>query len=226
MSQAQITNTEKQVISYSPRRLAKAFYCGKSASHDRYRPGTPTNAGIEFGLRKDKDISRFVSGERVDITPELEFFIMNTPQLTDDVKPSIDSKLLIDIEGTSYSIRLEGICDVLYPSRVVEVKTGKQKAWHEIQALSYAVTFERPCQIIYITRGYSIFVEPDKDKLISICKKAIGNEINKTTQRNDLCSECTLKQFCPEFQTNSTYIRSIAYLKEHINNKDLSFIII
>lgn len=212
----QLQNEEK-VISYSPRRLAKAYYCGKSAYHDRFSPGSPVTKGIEYGSAIDSQISKLVSGQEYTYSKEIEFYVLNTPSLTDDVKASQDSKLKIALpkSGETITIQLEGLCDVLYPELVVEVKTGKQKKWHEIQALCYAIAFKRTCQIIYVTRGYSIFVEPDENKLLEILNKAIENEISSQTSRNEFCEHCTLKKACFEWNTESSYIKAMAMLKQY-----------
>lgn len=212
----------KKVVSYSPRRLAKAFYCGKAAYHDRFSPGSPTNRGIDFGSNRDQQISELVNGNIKTYSKELEFYVLNTPQLTPEVKASVESNLTYEIPDTDYIVHLIGLTDVVYPNLVVEVKTGKQKRWHEIQALSYAVAFNRRCQIIYITRGYSIFIEPDKDKLIEITRTAIQNELEEQTKRNENCEFCTLKQFCSQWQEYSSYIKVMASLKQHLSNSNIS----
>jgi hypothetical protein len=214
---------EEKVITYSPRRLAKAFYCGKSAYHDRFSPGSPLTKGIEYGSAIDSEISKLVSGKEYKYSKEIEFYVLNTPSLTDDVKPSQESKSNIELTvfGEKVTVLLEGLCDVLYPNLVVEVKTGKQKKWHEIQALCYAVAFKRICQVIYVTRGYSIFVEPDEEKLKEILLKAIDNEVIEQTSRNEFCEHCVLKKGCFEWDTRSGYIKAMGMLKQYLTTENL-----
>jgi hypothetical protein len=218
----QLENEEK-VITYSPRRLAKAFYCGKSAYHDRFSPGSPLTKGIEYGSTIDSEISKLISRKQYKYSKEIEFYVLNTPSLTDDVKPSQESKSKIELTvlGEKVTVLLEGLCDVLYPNLVVEVKTGKQKKWHEIQALCYAVAFKRTCQIIYVTRGYSIFVEPDEEKLKEILLKGINNELTEQTSRNEFCEHCVLKKGCFEWDTRSSYVKAMGMLKQYLITENI-----
>lgn len=215
-----------QFVSFSPRRLAKSYYCGVAGYHDRYSPGSPMTGGIQFGSRVDQAIGSFISdklgpeeGQQID--RELEFFVFNTPPATPDTKSGVELKTTYNIPGTKYNVLLIGIADVLYPGvRVVEIKTGKPKDWHKIQALSYACITGLPCQIVYVTRGFSIFIEPDWDELLRITRVCLENELGKIATKCEHCAFCSLKPMCSEFTSDNDYIRVLCALKTLVDNSE------
>lgn len=212
----------EEVISYSPRRLAKSYYCGVAGYHDRYSPGSPMTGGIQFGLKVDQNISNFISTkmETSQIGKELEFFVFNTPPTDTETKPGADLVMTYKVPGTNYIVHLAGIADVLYKTRVVEIKTGKPKDWHRVQALSYACITGLPCQIIYVTRNYSIYVEPDMEELLRITRVCIENEIGKTSSKCEHCSFCSLKPMCREFTSDNNYLRVLCSLKTLVDSTE------
>jgi len=210
------------IVSYSPRRLSKGYYCGKAAYHDRFRPDAPNSLGLTFGSNVDTDIANIIKGEPIVseyMSPAVEYFIMNTPAI--DENTSADGDSIIELEIDKQPIRIAGYYDVKFKEKVVEVKTGKQKIWHEIQALCYAVSFNLPCQIIYVTRGYSVYVQPDKDKLIDIVKTAIKNELSDNTSRNEHCDFCQLKMSCPQWDKESSIFRVLVGYHELLDSPDI-----
>lgn len=204
-----------QLVSYSPRRLAKSYYCGVSGYHDRYSPGAPTTGGMTYGLRVDKAISEMITSKTGNASStDIEYFVFNTPQVEEDTETGVPLSTEYDIPGTKYKIVLAGLCDVLYKKRVVEIKTGKAKAWHKIQALCYACITNKPCQIIYVTRGYSIIVEPDWDELVRITKVSLEKEISRVAEKCEHCDFCGLKPMCSEFNMENIYVKSLCVIRD------------
>lgn len=204
-----------QLVSYSPRRLAKSYYCGVSGYHDRYSPGAPTTGGMTYGLRVDKAISEMITSKTGNASStDIEYFVFNTPQVEEDTETGVPLSTEYDITGTKYKIVLAGLCDVLYKKRVVEIKTGKAKAWHKIQALCYACITNKPCQIIYVTRGYSIIVEPDWDELVRITKVSLEKEISRVAEKCEHCDFCGLKPMCSEFNMENIYVKSLCVIRD------------
>lgn len=204
-----------QLVSYSPRRLAKSYYCGVSGYHDRYSPGAPTTGGMTYGLRVDKAISEMITSKTGNASStDIEYFVFNTPQVEEDTETGVPLSTEYDIPGTKYKIVLAGLCDVLYKKRVVEIKTGKAKAWHKIQALCYACITNKPCQIIYVTRGYSIIVEPDWDELVRLTKVSLEKEISRVAEKCEHCDFCGLKPMCSEFNMENIYVKSLCVIRD------------
>lgn len=210
----------RQLVSYSPRRLAKSFYCGAGGYHDRYSPGAPTTGGMEFGLKVDKNISAFVNDklQANGVSRELEYYLFNTPKLTPEAQAGVELIHQFEIPNTNFTVLLMGIADVIYESRVVEIKTGKAKDWHRIQALCYACITNKPCQIIYVTRGFSVFVEPDWEELLRIVRTSLDNEVGKAYQKCEHCAFCGIKPMCSEFNSNNDYIRVLCSLRSLVDS--------
>jgi hypothetical protein len=204
-----------KLVSYSPRRLAKSYYCGVSGYHDRYSPGAPTTGGMIYGLGIDRAISELVSNKTGNASSnDIEFYVFNTPQVDENTLTAVPLSMEFDIPDTNYRIVLAGHCDVLYSGRVVEVKTGKAKAWHKIQALAYACMTGKPCQIIYVTRGYSIVIEPDFDELLRITEVSLDKEISRVAEKCEHCEFCGLKPMCSEFNMENIYIKSLCVIRD------------
>ena len=214
-----MANERSKPISFSPRRLAVSFYCGLSGKHARHRPGTPASPGLSYGTAADNNIHKFYSGENdYELNDELEYMIYTAPAADSAVS---DEKVteIYEVDGEKYII--SGFTDVTFDAEVVEVKTGKQQAWHTIQALCYATIKNRPCRLTYITKRYSIVIQPDIERLKNIIRIAIHNERIDSTGKNEMCQYCTLKQSCIQWNEHSAHVDTIVSLKRLLENNKL-----
>lgn len=187
-------------VSYSPRRLAAAFGCGRLAGHLRTHGGTPANVGMVFGTNTDQAVTSMVDERKYVHNPQMEYFLFNTPDLATG-KPGQESVGKYTVDGIEFTVR--GFMDVLYPDMVVENKTGEAADWHYIQALSYATSENKVCRILYLTRQYFVEVQPDRARLEEILRQAWKNEQSQSTKRTDLCSHCPLKSSCDKWYTRN-----------------------
>lgn len=204
-----------ELVSYSPRRLAKSYYCGVSGYHDRYSPGAPTTGGMVYGLGVDKAISQLITNKTGSAAnSDIEYYVFNTPKVDELTQTAVPLSTEYYIPGTKYKVVLAGHCDVLYSGRVVEVKTGKAKDWHRIQALAYACMTNKACQIIYVTRGYSIIIEPDWEELLRITKVSLEKELSRVAEKCEHCEFCGLKPMCSEFTMENIYVKSLCVIRD------------
>jgi len=202
-------------IQYSPRRISTAFYCGSLAIHGRNRGGIPSNRGLEIGGSIDQTVYDFFKHGTYRNCKELNYTIMNTPPKyeADPSKP-IDFTIKTDIG----IFRIGGFTDVTFRKVVIEIKTGEQKKWHEIQALCYAVAEDKPCRILYVSRDYFVTVQPDRDKLRAILIQAWKNEEISLVEKCEHCQNCPIRANCTVWNNRHAAARVLVGLKELIDS--------
>ena len=214
-----VKERSNNLISFSPRRLASSFYCGVLGNHLRFRPGTPKTFGLQYGTDADANIHKFYSKNKdYEFNDELEYIIKIAPPSSTAV-PDEKVTQIFNIDGSDYI--LSGFTDVTFDEEILEVKTGKQQAWHTIQALSYAVIKNRPCRVVYITRQYSIVIQPELKRLEDIIRIAIHNENTGFTSKNEMCQYCTLKQSCIQWNEHSPYVDVLVSAKRLLDTENL-----
>lgn len=202
-------------ISYSPRRIATGVSCGRAAAHGRYKGGTESTIGLKVGTSVDKIIHDFFKYDIYISCPELDYTIINTPPNTETTTPDYEITFQLEVDGQKFHVL--GYADIVFDEYIVEIKTGKQQRWHEIQALCYAVALNRPCRIMYVTKFFYIEVEPDLKKLKSLIKQAWENEQARSVERCEFCPYCPLKVGCDAWNNRNSLLRAVVGLKESID---------
>jgi len=210
---------QNDVITYSPTRIAAAYYCGILARHKRLGGGSISNYGIRFGSRIDRCIYLFYKFGIYTPIPELDYVILNSPSVPyDKVEPA--EKISFTVGIGSKKFKISGITDLTFPDVVIEIKTGIPRDWHKLQALCYAIAKNRPCRIYYVTKEVFIQVEPNIDELKKAILDAYHNEISGKHSRTVFCKTCLLKEGCPSWEEYSPHLRVIAGLKEIYDSCD------
>lgn len=183
-------------ISFSPRRLAASYYCGRLGNHLRRRDGSPRSVGMDFGTRVDDIVTNFYKYGTYVKCRELDYIIMNTPANREVETQTLLTKTYHDSKSLT-NFTIGGVSDLIFPEYGVEVKTGKEKEWHYIQALSYATITDKEWKLLYITQEFMKTVKPNDIELVDMMRTAVEHEEQEYTKKSSHCDGCGAKIGCP-----------------------------
>lgn len=212
--------SENSKIEFSPRRLAVSYYCGALGKHLRNRNGIPRNPGLEHGSDVDRVIELFYTkGIYVPGYPELDYVISFAPPRK-GVQAAKTTTVTREVNGKTYTV--SGKSDLDFPDMGVEIKTGKAKAWHHIQALTYAISEGKPFKVMYVSTQYSDTIEPDEESFAKILERAWENELSEHREKNEHCSQCPIRVRCPVWQHDHGLARVVASMKDVLESDVLT----